>query len=521
MSGRDVSRDGWKNRVETYLLTHFRWLWRTIQRIPFAERLINKILINRAVKKTKPRPHQFSAQLDYTCWSSLIDRTFSGRHLCAAKQSYLDSLPPVDDVVEAFRRPAGGERPSTKSTLLFSHFAQWFTDGFLRTDRSDIRKNTSNHEIDLSTLYGINSTHTKCVREPYGGYLRSQIINNEEYPPYYYDGNGAVRPEFADLKMFVPADVPADRRLKIFAMGVERANNQIGYVMLNTLFLREHNRICSILRNGYPTWDGDRLFETTRNILIAMLIKIVVEDYINHITPYYFQFRAQPASFWHEPWYRTNWMTTEFNLLYRWHSLVTDKVNCDGGELPVSETLFNNELLASRGLAAWFHDASCQRAGEIGLFNTPDFLLETERASVRHGRALRLCSYNEYRKAFNYPPATDFNQISGRREVQDKLRELYGTVDRVEFYVGLFAEDVRLHSALSPLIGRMVGVDAFSQAMTNPLLSIHVYNTQTFSPTGLEILEQTKTLGDIVRRNVRAEEGPIKVSFTLDGASRA
>ena len=37
---------------------------------------------------------------------------------------------------------------------------------------------------------------------------------------------------------------------------------------------------------------------------------------------------------------------------------------------------------------------------------------------------------------------------------------------------------------LPSLIGRMVGVDAFSQALTNPLLAPRVFNERTFSERG-------------------------------------
>ena len=46
----------------------------------------------------------------------------------------------------------------------------------------------------------------------------------------------------------------------------------------------------------------------------------------------------------------------------------------------------------------------------------------------------------------------------------------------------------------------MVGVDAFSQALTNPLMAHRVYQEKTFSGLGMRIIEQTKTLNDLVLR---------------------
>ena len=66
----------------------------------------------------------------------------------------------------------------------------------------------------------------------------------------------------------------------------------------------------------------------------------------------------------------------------------------------------------------------------------------------------------------------------------------------------MFAEDRRPNSVLPPLIGRLVGLHAFSQLMTHPLFGRQVYNTETFSPRGAQIIAETKSLADIVRRNL-------------------
>lgn len=517
-SQRSTARDGFSNKLEFYALTHFKPLWGFIQRFGFLKKKLNSTLISRLIYKIKTRPYPFSTRADYTSWESLNDRSFSGRHLPPVPRDP-NTLPPIDEVVKLFARKPGQTRLSSKSTLLFSHFAQWFTDGFLRTDRSNYLKNTSNHDIDVCTLYGLTPRVTSMIRSHAGGKLKSQQIDGEEYPCYYLDEHGEVKSEYKELTTIFPEQLEPARRSKLFAMGGDRANVQVGYVMMNTLFLREHNRICDLLARQHPDWDDERLFQTARNIVIVLVMKIVVEEYINNIAPYHFKFMLDPGGFKNERWHRQNWMSVEFSLVYRWHAMVPDHVQVAGEQLPAEQTFFNSDLLTCRGLGALFEETSLQPAGKIGLFNTPSFLLDVERASILLDRMCQLASYNDYREMCKFPRVTDFDQISSDPEVQQALKELYGHVDKIEFYVGLFAEDTREKSAVGALIGRLVGIDAFSQALTSPLLGEHVFNEQTFSKAGLEIIEQTKTLSDILHRNIPATGKRYKVSMTrLDRA---
>jgi prostaglandin-endoperoxide synthase 2 len=45
----------------------------------------------------------------------------------------------------------------------------------------------------------------------------------------------------------------------------------------------------------------------------------------------------------------------------------------------------------------------------------------------------------------------------------------------------------------------MVGADAFSPALTNPLLSEHDYNAATFTRWGFHLIEETHSLGDVLK----------------------
>lgn len=494
------------NKAETYVTTHLPGLWRTLQKHPAVHRSVSAALINRAILKIPTRPNPLSTRADYTSWASLSDRTYDSRHLPPAEPR--SDLPAPERVARLFSRE-GQMIPCKKSTVLFPYFAEWFVDGFLRSERPhpdpqtgeptrDPARNESNHEIDLVQIYGLNEAVTRELRSFEDGQLQSQQLNGEEYPPYLYEGDTK---RFDGISVVRAEHLTPEQRRQLFAFGSDTGNLQIGFVMMGVLFLREHNRIARSLKQAYPSWDDERLFQTARNILMVILIRIVVEEYINHISPYHVKLLADPTRFHNPRWYRTNWMAIEFNLLYRWHSLVPSTFRIGDDEMPIADTLFNTDTVIERGLAASFEDASQQRAGRVGLMNSPPEVWDAEVASITQARAVALRPYNDYRRLARFPRARRFEDISSDRRVQERLHDVYGSVDAVEFYPGLFAEDVRRNAVLPALIGRMVAIDAFSQAFTNPLLAPRVFNPQTFSPLGWELINGTSTLSELVHRN--------------------
>jgi len=515
---RSTARDGLFNQLQFHALTHYEPVWEFLSRRPAPRRFTNRALINSAVQYVPTRPNPFSTLTPYTSWASLTDRGYDSRHLPPAPQ---DGLPPAEAVAELFVR-RGEDTLCPKSTVMFAYFAQWFTDGFLRSDRSverDPRRNDSTHEIDLLPLYGVRPSWTEQLRSHEGGRLKSQTLGGAEFPPYLY-ADGVKKPEFSEIGVVRPQQIPPERLDTLFAAGSDTTNSQLGFVLLNVLFLREHNRVAGELAREYPSWDDERLFQTARNVMIVLLIKLVIEEYINHITPYFFRLQADPTPFKNERWIRPNWMAIEFNLLYRWHGLIPTKLRVGGADETIWETIFNPSLVVQHGVAPLMQEASRQRAGRIGLLNTAPALRGVELLSIQEARAVGLAPYNDYRALAKFPRVTDFNQISGNPDVASGLRDLYGSVDRIELYPGLFAEDARPNSVLPSLIGRMVGVDAFSQALTNPLLAPRVFNEATFSAAGMAIIAGTHRLSDIVHRNVPEAPGRHMITMTREGWQR-
>ena len=343
------------NRAETFVTTNLAGLWRTVERFPRVHRRVNAALINRAILKIPTRPNPLSTLADYTSWASLTDRTYDSRHLPPAETSP-ENLPEPEAVAGLFNRQ-GEMTPCEKSTVLFPYFAEWFVDGFLRSERPhpdpdtgepvrDPARNESNHEIDLMQIYGLTDAVTRQLRAYEDGLLQSQVIDGEEYPPYLYEGD---RKKFDNVTVVRAEKITSDQRRQLFAFGSDTGNLQIGFVLMGVLFLREHNRIARSLRREYPGWDDERLFQTARNVLIVILIKIVVEEYINHIAPYHLKLLADPTGFRNPRWYRQNWMPIEFNLLYRWHSLVPSSFRIGGRDVAIKDTLFNTDTVVEHG----------------------------------------------------------------------------------------------------------------------------------------------------------------------------
>jgi len=464
---RDTSRDGLDNKILAYALSNLKPFWNFIQSNKDLKRKANKFLLNSLINKIPNRPFPYSLMTledhipgtdkpkktdTYTSWDSLTDRSYTGRHLPPDPEFNKEgNLPPLKDLKVLFQKRDGKTTYSEKSTLLFPYWVQWFTDAFLRTDHYN------------RPLFFYSDPETGTIDPQFEGLY--QPLNDEQRQS-------------------------AEKKKTIFAMGVERANVQIGYTMLNTLCLREHNRLCDVLSKSYPDWDDERLFQTARMIVMVIILNIIMEEYIYHITPYNFNFFADPEAFTEESWHRTNWMAAEFSLVYRWHSALPETFTFNGEKTPMAHSLWNNQMFIDMGLGALMEETSTQPGTKIGLFNTPDF-------AVKDG--------------YSFIDVTELATV--QEYAQQKLRELYGHVDKIEFFVGLYAEDVRPNSAIPSLVSRIIGIDAFSQALTNPLLSDKIFKPETFSEVGWEIIQNTKTVGDLVNRNVPASDPEYKVTF--------
>jgi prostaglandin-endoperoxide synthase 2 len=566
----------WNNERRRKILNIARahpWIGKSIQSWPWFYGVVNRALISGAVESAIARPQAYTLwtgapiepnptdftpttklaytkkqdilqqpygqtaaasppdpPVSYITWTGLVDRRYTGRHLPPAPRSYVDRLPPLEKVLDLYkRRYVGGQEQivhSANCSALLAFFAQWFTDSFLRKDQKDERLNTSNHEIDLCEIYGLDAETTRTLRTLQGGKLKTS--SGGRFPAHLYDANG-LKPEFKDLIYMKPylsgasleeitlgslADPPDPNLSKsrmpgLYATGLERGNSTIFYTAISTIFVREHNRLCDVLAAAHPDWDDDRLFHTARNINIVMLLHLTINEYINQLAQPPIKLKLDRP--WAEKahWYRANRIAIEFNLLYRWHSFVPDTVQVNGQLLQHADFRFNNTVLEQYGAAAVIAAAARQPGGQVGMHNNPPFLWQAEYAAHAFARSQRVRPFVEYQAAFDWTPAKDFKELTGDDDLARELYDLYnGEIRDVEFLVGLFAQQRMPPAVLPPVLNTMVAVDAFSQILTSPLLAENVYGPDAFGEEGMEIIKETTSFDQLMMRNLLGEAPP-------------
>ena len=539
-------------KFAAFIYKRYPRFWKWLVNKGIVRRLLSRSIVRKFGAAAPHRPHPFTAAQDhYSTWYGFVDRTYSGRHLQPFINDEVNETLSAQELSQVFLTSGDYNQTKTqesceRSSLLFAAFAQWFTDSFLRTAHSfDLdgnknvqlltpdgpiirlpgrhRRNTSNHEIDLCQIYGLSEEKTKMLRsETEKGCLKYETHDDGEYPPFLLDlnlpKNGdelLIKPEFVGLHdeptlrpIFRSAENTVNGYETLFAVGLEHGNSTLSNSLMNTIFLREHNRVARKVSDAHSSWDDERVFQTTRNIMIVQLLNIVISDYIRHIAPFDIPLEVIPGYADKFEWYRTNRISLEFNLLYRWHSLVPNKFEfldekaTDPAYNP-GQFRSNNDWLIKTNLADVIESFTRQKAGKITLGNAPAWMLPVERDSISLMRDAKFKSYNAYRQQFSLKPHKSFDQLTDDPGQQEQLSKMCGgDIDKLEWYIGLFAEKHDDFRIMGELMLTMVAHDAFTQALTNPLLARHVYNEETFSDVGWDIVQKTKTLKQIVNRVV-------------------
>ncbi|KAL1638781.1 hypothetical protein SLS58_008595 [Diplodia intermedia] len=386
------------------------------------------------------------------------------------------------------------ENPAGISSMLFYHATIIIHDIF-RTNRFDNNISDTSSYLDLAPLYGSSLEDQLKIRTMEKGLLKPDTFHERRLigqPP----GVNVILVMYSRFHNYV-----ADVLLKINEGG------RFTLVPGET----DEEKAAAIAKQ-----DND-LFQTARLIVGGLYINISLHDYLRGLTNCHHSatdWTLDPriaASRLFDPDGIPrgvgNQVSAEFNLLYRFHSIISKKDETwlneflsslfPGSGKPLDELTpqeFVQGLFAfeqtipadpskrefgslKRGPDGRFADADLERemtaamedpAGLFGPRMVPKFLKIVEITGILTARKWQLGSLNELRDFFKLKRHATFEDVNPDPAVADLLRKLYDHPDMVEMYPGMFLEDAkpRMDPGCGGCPPYTVGRAVFSDAVT-------------------------------------------------------
>lgn len=483
------------------LLVGNKWFWSIVNSLPFLRNFVmRKVYTMRSDMIDSPPTYE--SEHPYITVDAHFNQSFYTRTLppvpkeCPTPMGTAGrkQLPDVDALVnKLFIRETFKPEPIGTSAL-FSFFAQHFTHQFFKTDiKRGPQYQWGGHGVDMTHVYGKNMHDENLLRSFKDGKLKVQNIKGEDFPPNMKDAK-------VDMQYLMP--VPDDSK---FAIGHPFFGALPGLFMYATIWMREHNRVCDVLKKVHPEFDDERLFQTTKLIMLGETIKIVIEDYVQHLSNYNYKLLFKPELLFGEQFQYQNRIALEFNHLYHWHPLMPEEFNVEGTNYTVKDFLYNPGLVVKHGMGTFVDSLSRQRAGAFTVKNHGKYTIPVVKELIKHGRTLRLQSFNNYRKRFNLEAFTSFEELTGEKKLAKELENMYGDIDAVEFYVGLITEKRRNKAVFGEGVVEMGGPYSVKGLMANPICSPKYWKPSTFGgDVGFDIVN-TASLEKLFCQNLKGD----------------
>lgn len=296
-----------------------------------------------------------------------------------------------------------------------------------------------------------------------------------------------------------------------FQAGDIRVQENPDLTSLHVLFVREHNRLVDNLKAIHPLWSGDQLFEQARRMVIAEIASITYQEFLPHllgkgaINPYNGYRAGVDAS-----------LSAEFSgAAFRLgHSIVSNelaKINEQGETIGTAISLKDaffqstTDFKADGGADALLRHLGADLANELDVHLIDDlrnFLaipgasFDLAAINIQRGRDLGLASLNDTRKALGLKAYTRFNQITADQATAAALKAAYGTVDKVELWIGGLAENHLKGAMLGQTFATIIGRQFQALREGDPLW----YQNQGLDPATVKQIQST-SLSQLILRN--------------------
>ncbi len=454
------------------------------------ERPDPRVISNALLAQSESRPSSARVTDMFWQWGQFLDHD-----VMLTPESLDDRLPiPVplgDPNFDPFRT---GSR-----TIDFSQSA--FQPGTgTAPDRPRAQVNKLTALLDASNVYGSSVFRSLALRTN-DGTGRLKTSGDGRFMPYNVDrlenDNGNVR---------------ASGHRDLFLAGDVRANEQVGLTSIQTLFVREHNRLAGLIAGEQPELTGQEIYELARKIVGAEVHAITFHEFLPLLLgPGAFEpYSGYDSTV--DPSIAMEFSTAGYRVGHTLLSPMLLRIDADGEqyELSLAEAFFTPSLVTEHGISGFLRGLAGQVAQEVDaklvdqirnlLFGAPGGPgRDLASLNVQRGRDHGVPSYNDVRGAYGLPPATTFADISSDPVVQEELRQAYGDVDLIDLWPGGLAED-HVPGAIVGKTFRTIIADQFRRLRDGDRFW---YENDPYFQANPDLLEQVRgtTLADIIRRN--------------------
>ena len=138
-----------------------------------------------------------------------------------------------------------------------------------------------------------------------------------------------------------------------------------GLLVMETIWIREHNRVCDILAREHPEWGDERLYQTAKLVILGENLKITIEDYVQHLSQYQIRLEYKPQLLRDQQFQFQNRIHVEFAHLYHWHPLMPDTMTVRNTTYSMDQLMFNNQVVFDHGLTAFVDAMTTTPAGAV------------------------------------------------------------------------------------------------------------------------------------------------------------
>lgn len=329
--------------------------------------------------------------------------------------------------------------------------------------------------------------------------------------------DGKLKTSAGDLLPFNENGLPnaGGTSSSLFLAGDVRANENIALTSMHTIWVREHNRIAEELGQKHPDWNDEEIYQQARSLVRAELQAITYNEFL----PALLGQGAIGAYAGYDAGVNPGIANVFSTAAYRLgHSLLSPellRLNSDGsvadeGNIALQNAFFRPDQLQATGVDSLLQGAAAQLAQELDNYVIDDvrnFLFGPPGAggfdlaslNIQRGRDHGLADYNQTRVDFGLSAVSSFEEISSNPDVVAALMSVYDSVDEIDVWVGMLAEDHVAGSSVGELM-QVVLVDQFTRLRDGD----RFWYQNILGGQALKQVEQT-TLADVIERNSDVE----------------